>query len=104
MADSLLAVAVAPLTAFVLAKLGEMSDEQRLTKLLDQAQKEVTFWKSCYEAQSLVCSGEELTEIKTETSRELTAGASARRPSHPSVRRQCDRHDLRVGRCTHLQR
>ncbi len=73
MADSLLAVAVAPLTAFVLAKLGEMSAEQRLTKLLDQAQKEVAFWKSWYEAQSLVCSGEELTEIKTETSRELTA-------------------------------
>jgi hypothetical protein len=73
MADSLLAVAVAPLTAFVLAKVGEMSAEQRLTKLLDKAQKEVGFWKSWYEAQSLVSSAEELTEIKTKTSRELTA-------------------------------
>ena len=73
MADSLLAVAVAPLTAFALAKVSELSAEQRRIRTLDQAQKEVAFWKSWYETRCLVCTSDELPEIKILVSREFMA-------------------------------
>jgi hypothetical protein len=72
MADSLLISAAAPLTAFVLAKLADLGHQQRVAKLLDNAQKEVTFWKSWYEIQKGVTDEEDLPRIKAITIQELT--------------------------------
>jgi hypothetical protein len=71
MPDSLLVAAAAPLTAFALAKFSDLSSQQRLAKALEQAQKEVAFWRSWYDLQSLLCTEDSLAEIKATAFREL---------------------------------
>jgi len=64
MADSLLITATPPILTFLLAKIGEIGAQQRVSRSYKQAQEELAFWKSFVEIQTDLCSHDQLEEIK----------------------------------------
>jgi|ERR1039458_1841573 hypothetical protein len=68
MADTIIGAAAAPVMAFLLAKIGEISADQRNAKLLERYRNRVAFWQSWVNAQALVCAPEQLERVK-ETAR-----------------------------------
>src|ERR1039457_3255274 len=68
MPDTIIGAVAPAVTAFVLAKIGETSAEQRRSKFLQQHQNRIGFWQTWVQAQTLVCTAEQLESVK-ETAR-----------------------------------
>jgi hypothetical protein len=68
MPDTIIGAVAPAVTAFVLAKIGEISAEQRRSRFLQQHLVRIGFWQMWVQAQTLVCTAEQLESVK-ETAR-----------------------------------